>query len=156
MNYKLLEALQVVAKGEDPFVGVETNDSDVLWAQPNRPFGRTKPIATGATLKHSKSGKKLRVEAFEGKKLVGFARLVIGDDFVEADDGDTDDINPDKVLWVHPDYRRLGLADKMYDYAEKITKKYIIPSESRSGDGDKFWEARLKRLPEDHPAHDWF
>jgi len=103
------------------------------------------------TISHQKTDKKLKVEAHDNGKLIGYAYLVIGPNFIEADDTDGND-----SLWVDHSRRRQGIADQMYDYAEKTLSKPVIPSEHLSGPGQQFWEARLKKLPEDHPAHDWF
>ena len=104
--------------------------------------------ATRLTMR--RQGKRITVEAYEGNVLVGYAHLVEGPDFIEADDTDSHD-----ALWIKPDHRRQGLANQLYDFVERKTGRPIIPSEHRSGAGDMFWQKRIKRLPTDHPAHEW-
>lgn len=104
----------------------------------------------GIQISFERSGRSLNITATKGKEVVGRASFHIGDDFVEADD-----LNGDNSLWVSRDYRRLGIATAMYQMAEKVAKKPIIPSEHRSGDGDAFWNSFVKTLPEDHEAREW-
>lgn len=107
-------------------------------------------VVAAPRLTMRRQGQRITVEAFDGAVLVGYAHLFDGPDFIEADDTDGHD-----ALWVKPDHRRQGLAMSIYDYVERETGRSIIPSEHRSGAGDLFWDKRIKRLPADHPAHDW-
>lgn len=46
---------------------------------------------------------------------------------------------------VHPDYRRKGLATAMYQHAEKITGKKMVPSDAQSDEARALW--RQKKRP---------
>jgi GNAT superfamily N-acetyltransferase len=89
------------------------------------------------------------IKTLEGTEI-GRATFVRGPNYLEADDSDLSD-----SVWVHPEYRRRGLASTMYNYAEAVSGQKIIPSEHSSGLGAKFWASRAKRLHPDHPAHEW-
>jgi L-amino acid N-acyltransferase YncA len=43
---------------------------------------------------------------------------------------------------VHPDFRRQGVATKMYDAIEKITGKKLSPADSKTPLADAFWRSR--------------
>ena len=176
MNYKLLEALQVVAKGEDPFVGVETADdweSDELeevlrFMKSNglTPKGTGKPTRPSKATPHDvaydpdldlyyllvynrgsggdcwiieDSGKAIFVSSFQGQfKAQPGVKIYKGGrwhDYMSADAirAILDIVDP---TW---DKDPLEENEALSTNSEKITKKYIIPSESRSGDA-KAWE----------------
>lgn len=86
----------------------------------------------------------------ENGRLAGYAHFIKGPDFLEAREHESDS------LFVKEEHRRKGLAQAMYDLAEEKSGMPLIPSEHLSGRGRLFWQARLKSLRKDHPAHDWF
>ena len=47
---------------------------------------------------------------------------------------------------VHPQFRRKGIATKMYDAAEKKFSKPMVPSENLSEDAKHFWKNRWSDL----------
>jgi hypothetical protein len=57
---------------------------------------------------------------------------------------DPDNLNSDDT-WVDKKYRRMGIATKMYNWAQKLGNT-INPSKFRSSAGKKFWKSRLNEL----------
>jgi GNAT superfamily N-acetyltransferase len=108
-------------------------------------FGKTVPncvknedVAEGANagdieLSHSMSPDMLYVHATSDGTDVGGAR------FKKIDGAWTGDI-----VHVYPQFRRQGIATKIYDYAEDLVGK-IIPSKTLKPKGKKFWDNRDKQ-----------
>ena len=51
-----------------------------------------------------------------------------------------DDLNSDDT-WVDKNYRRMGIATKMYNWAQELGNT-VVPSKFRSTAGKKFWKSR--------------
>ena len=58
---------------------------------------------------------------------------------------DGDLLIPDNVM-VFPQFRRQGVATGMYDYAESVTSKQVVPSKDQNDDARGFWRTRKSRL----------
>ena len=84
-------------------------------------------------LSHSMSPDMLYVHATSDGTDVGGAR------FKKIDGAWTGDI-----VHVYPQFRRQGIATKIYDYAEDLVGK-IIPSKTLKPKGKKFWDNRDKQ-----------
>ena len=51
---------------------------------------------------------------------------------------------PGSIIYIHPDYRRMGLATLIFKTIEKRTNKKIIPSKTRTGFGESFVKSYFK------------
>jgi GNAT superfamily N-acetyltransferase len=106
----------------------------------------------GYTIQHENNSHGLTISAHDRSgKIVGRAKFFKGETYIEADDTDGEN-----AVFVDEGHRRKGLANGMYDLAERVSGMKIIPSEQQSGTGTYFWQSRIQKLPEDHPAHEWF
>lgn len=69
-------------------------------------------------------------------KKIGHLSIIINPAYIVAYDS-----------FIDPNFRRIGLGSKLYDYAEKLLNKKIIPYEQYSGEKSsteavQFWKKR--------------
>jgi GNAT superfamily N-acetyltransferase len=72
-------------------------------------------------------------------------KTVVGHVFIVLDGYDGRDVAFGEDLAVQPRYRRLGLATRMYDFAEKEIGEPLYQSELKTDQGEAFWSARRKK-----------
>lgn len=69
-------------------------------------------------------------------------KTVVGHVFIVLDGADGRDVAYGEDLAVQPRYRRLGLATRMYDFAEKEIGEPLVQSTLKTKQGEAFWAAR--------------
>ena len=110
-----------------------------LWAQPNRPFGKSEELDKGAKgdwqkegyiIRHFKTPHGVTVEAYKGNEKVGYLEAA-------HSQADKTKLYPIQTE-VDFDHQRKGLATAMYQHAEKIMGKPFRPG-SQSKEAKALW-----------------
>lgn len=52
-----------------------------------------------------------------------------------------------KMIWVHPEYRRRGIATDMYEYVQRLTSGMLIHSPRRTSQGNAWAHTVGGHLP---------
>ena len=86
-------------------------------------------------------GRHIEAYAHDGdNKSVGYTRV-------------NKNTNEVEFTTVDREYRRRGIASKLYDAIEKYIGKAVKPSDTQSDDAQEFWKNRNSDLSEDAPAN---